>query len=207
MVCVLVEDGCSGVRDVVPSARERLLLLMHSRGSSPATDVNTHSEDGSEFSSGMIICDLSNEFRRYVSQFYQILFMFIYVSEGKLPCSLLLTLLASFPPSSLPWSRISPPSTSSCFLSFSFWEMPLFKFTESAMRTITVVRAVINIAKVIESWFHRRPRFWLMCHLTEIVLGDILQRVTSALQFPFLLGQHFMGAIFMHPLEYISICN
>uniref|UniRef100_A0A0M3HN59 Ubiquitin-like domain-containing protein n=1 Tax=Ascaris lumbricoides TaxID=6252 RepID=A0A0M3HN59_ASCLU len=58
------EEGCSGVRDVVPSARERLLLLMHSRGSSPATDVNTHSEDGSEFSSGMIICDLSNEFRR-----------------------------------------------------------------------------------------------------------------------------------------------
>ncbi|VDM38890.1 unnamed protein product [Toxocara canis] len=58
------EESCTGVREVVPSARERLLVLMQSRGSSPTTDVNTHSEDGSEFSSGMVICDLSNEFRR-----------------------------------------------------------------------------------------------------------------------------------------------
>ncbi|VDK75684.1 unnamed protein product [Onchocerca ochengi] len=46
------------------SARDRLLIMMHPRASSPTTDLNTHSEDGSEFSSGMIVCDLSNEFRR-----------------------------------------------------------------------------------------------------------------------------------------------
>ena len=46
------------------SARDRLLIMMHARAESPSTDVNAASEDGSEFSSGMIICDLSNEFRR-----------------------------------------------------------------------------------------------------------------------------------------------
>uniref|UniRef100_A0A915Q3W0 Ubiquitin-like domain-containing protein n=1 Tax=Setaria digitata TaxID=48799 RepID=A0A915Q3W0_9BILA len=46
------------------SARDRLLIMMNSRATSPATDMNTHSEDGSEFSSGMMACDLSNEFRR-----------------------------------------------------------------------------------------------------------------------------------------------
>ncbi|KAM3725721.1 Zinc finger A20 and AN1 domain-containing stress-associated protein [Dirofilaria immitis] len=46
------------------SARDRLLIMMNPRAASPTTDLNTHSEDGSEFSSGMVVCDLSNEFRR-----------------------------------------------------------------------------------------------------------------------------------------------
>ncbi|EFO27020.2 hypothetical protein LOAG_01460 [Loa loa] len=46
------------------SIRDRLLLMMQPRAVSPSTDLNTHSEDGSEFSSGMVVCDLSNEFRR-----------------------------------------------------------------------------------------------------------------------------------------------
>lgn len=39
--------------------------MMHSRAASPTADLNTQSEDGSDFSSGMVVCDLSNEFRRY----------------------------------------------------------------------------------------------------------------------------------------------
>lgn len=46
------------------SARDRLLLLMNSRALSPSTDVNTHSEDGSELSSGVVICELNNAFKR-----------------------------------------------------------------------------------------------------------------------------------------------
>ncbi|VDK76936.1 unnamed protein product [Litomosoides sigmodontis] len=46
------------------SARDRLLIMMHPRAVSPATDLNTYSEDGSDFSSGVVVCDLSNEFRR-----------------------------------------------------------------------------------------------------------------------------------------------
>lgn len=57
------------------SARDRLLIMMHPRASSPTTDLNTHSEDGSEFSSGMIVCDLSNEFRRYA--LYNIVYSFL----------------------------------------------------------------------------------------------------------------------------------
>lgn len=47
------------------SARDRLLVMMHPRSVSPTTDLNTYSEDGSDFSSGVVVCDLSNELRRY----------------------------------------------------------------------------------------------------------------------------------------------
>lgn len=60
---VCEEDACT-VRDNSLSARDRLLVMMNSRAESPSTDINAPSEDGSEFSSGMIICDLTNEFRR-----------------------------------------------------------------------------------------------------------------------------------------------
>uniref|UniRef100_A0A0N5AUM1 Ubiquitin-like domain-containing protein n=1 Tax=Syphacia muris TaxID=451379 RepID=A0A0N5AUM1_9BILA len=59
------EEQCiSNVRNNTLSAKSRLLFLMHSRPESPVADVNALSEDGSEFSSGMIICDLTNEFRK-----------------------------------------------------------------------------------------------------------------------------------------------
>lgn len=57
------QAGCQNLF-VANTARDRLLAAMQPRGSSPSTDVNTHSEDGSELSSGVIVCDLSNEFRR-----------------------------------------------------------------------------------------------------------------------------------------------
>lgn len=57
------EEPCTA-RESGLSARDRLLIMMQSRAESPSTDLNAPSEDGSEFSSGMIICDLSNEFRR-----------------------------------------------------------------------------------------------------------------------------------------------
>ncbi|VDM95851.1 unnamed protein product [Thelazia callipaeda] len=56
-------NGC-GEESLKISTREQLLMMMHSRPLSPSTDVNTQSDGGSEFSSGMIVCDLSNEFRR-----------------------------------------------------------------------------------------------------------------------------------------------
>ncbi|VDD91315.1 unnamed protein product [Enterobius vermicularis] len=60
----LCEEEQYTARDTALSARDRLLVMMHSRAESPSTDVNAPSEDGSEFSSGMVVCDLTNEFRR-----------------------------------------------------------------------------------------------------------------------------------------------
>ncbi|CAG9532427.1 unnamed protein product [Cercopithifilaria johnstoni] len=48
----------------VNNSRDRLLIMMHPRAASPTADLNTHSENGSDFSSGVVVCDLSNEFRR-----------------------------------------------------------------------------------------------------------------------------------------------
>ncbi|VIO87228.1 Uncharacterized protein BM_BM7734 [Brugia malayi] len=49
---------------VSSSARDQLFIMMQPRSISPVADLNTHSEDGSEFSSGVVVSDLSNEFKR-----------------------------------------------------------------------------------------------------------------------------------------------
>lgn len=56
------------------SVRDRLHIMTQPRAVSPEKDLNTYSEDGSEFSSGVLVCDLSNEFRRCFS--YCIMYLF-----------------------------------------------------------------------------------------------------------------------------------
>lgn len=46
------------------SARDRFFMMVHPHSASPQAHVDTHSDDGSELSSEVVI-DLTNEFRRY----------------------------------------------------------------------------------------------------------------------------------------------